>query len=295
MPDSCGIVYFKKGLQTLFIDIASDIRRYMEITISNADHDSILSELISSSDSLDWKATESMFAANAEMKIFLSKNNPEYQQQIKLKKDYCYLAIDYFTVPYLKTRSTTEEDFQYIGPFKSQFLIHDIILSFMELFTTPACENEDFPCNLYKEKKCSAYCLQVDKTKLYNDISRFYLSDCTDLLKPIITKVDELNHHLKFQEALYYDNYLNVIKKYLDKLDFFKTVKTLCGEIVISNKKYIIKNGFLTKIIDVDNNQIIAEFQDAHPEYKENELLAIDKANHDELWLNYQILKNKRN
>jgi len=200
-----------------------------------------------------------------------------------------YLAINYFSPPFFLTRESTIEDYTYIGPFSSIFEIWDIIYTFAALIKTPACETENFPCEKLKNKSCYGFCLIQDRNKFFDDMNSYYLQANTELLLQLESQYNDLFNTLQFEKADLLMKQTNLIKNFYDKLAMFKIMKNYSATIMSDDREITFEKGFIRSIKQSGKTEQISFI--THPEYNENEALALDKSQYYELKLNYDFLK----
>jgi excinuclease UvrABC nuclease subunit len=284
IPDTKGIYYFSDKEKHLFFGITSDLRRRVKFLLSHTKDDKVVFQMISLSETISFIETETLLEALQEEKLV--QPLPEFNNRIKFHKDYYYLGINFHKVPYFRICENTQDELFYIGPFRGRFFVYDFLQIMNELFAFPACEGEEFPCELYKNKLCKGWCVGETK-ELQKILDESYLNRNTKLLTELEKKQKELYNNLDFTESDNLMQKINVIKKYYKNLDFLKNIKTINTEFEFKNVRYFIKNGMLIKTV---TNEQTEYFTEDLTEFRENEKYAINKGRLNEMWIIYQHL-----
>ena len=289
IPEKTGIFIFYKEEEPLYISKSSNLRQSINSLFRKSAHDKNIFKLISLTDAISWETTSTLFSSLVEEKKFLSKQRPEFNLQIKPFADYVYLGIDFQHVPYFKIENDTRGDRFYLGPFRNRYFLYDFLDTMSELFRYPACENEEFPCWRLKKKICDGFCVQ-DSAVITKIIMENYLQPNEKIVVELSEKAENLASDLQFEKAELLKKQTNILSRYYRILKFLFVCKNLTLHFEENEKTFHIKDGLLEKI---EMSEQIYEFPIFTPEYRSNELLAIEKSQLDEMWIIFQHLYKK--
>jgi len=290
IPECSGVLIFSDSRKDLYIRKASNLKKTINNFLTKNLENKIIFKMISLTRTISYEKTSSLFDALVKEKIYLNKENLEFNQQIKPFEDYVYLGIDFNRVPFFNISENTQNNLYYIGPFQDRFLIFDIIDAFGTIFGFPACEDENYPCIRLKVNKCSGWCVKENR-EIQEIIRESYLQPNEKGISKIKMKKEELFDNLQFEKAEILKKQKENILKYYDFLKFFHVTKSL-NTIFSENKTtFEINNGMLLKVIKDDKKTYFPEFD---IEYRENEYLAHEKNQYAERWIIYQHLKKNK-
>ncbi|MDN5353544.1 MAG: excinuclease subunit [Candidatus Cloacimonadota bacterium] len=283
IPATIGIIFFKKDDKLLYLRRSGNIRKSLSNFFNASSEVDVIFQLISQTTTIDWDVGKNALQILATEKEQINKQRPEFNEKLNFWRHYFYFAIDFYKVPYFKAAEDTQKDKFYIGPFRSNFFILDLIASFAELLQAPACEGEDFPCHRLKEDKCLGYCVQ-ELHKVQDLIRKYYLRPNFSWLQELEQKQEELLAELQFSQAELLKKQIKIIREYYQHLQFLLSIKKISWKGNLAGASYKIENGILTKAADL-------EFAVVLPEYRENEILAVNKEQLDEMLWCYNFLK----
>lgn len=282
IPSEMGIIFLKKEEDFLYVRRTKNIRKSITNFFTSRNQDDVLFQLISQTTDLDWNTETNQLQILATEKEMLKKSEPQFNDKLNFWRNYFYLTIDFYNVPYFSTAEDTQKKKFYIGPFRSNFFIIDVIGCFAELLKAPACEGEDFPCERLKKQQCLGYCVEETK-KIQNLIRKYYLHPNWEFLKRKKQDQENLLRGLQFTQAELLKKQINLIESYYKHLQFLLSIKTIKWEDNIAGIHYRIEDGILAKAGDFEFPIII-------PEYRENEILAVNKEHLDEMLWCYEFL-----
>ena len=289
IPNSKGIFCFSKPEEILFIRKSSNLRKTIKNFLIENIEDKNVFQMMSLTKTISWLETSSFFEALVNEKKMINKENPEYNNLIRDYEDYVYLGINFHKVPYFNITNDTLEDLYYLGPFIDRFFLYDYIATMGELFQMPVCEEENFPCDRYKTKRCLGYCLK-DSREITELILNSFLQKDEKILSRLSRTYEELYDDLEFEKTEILKLQKKLIEKYYKVLKFLHIVKNLTLEYEEKGVKYSIKKGVIVKM---SKGKEFYYFGYQTPEYRENELLAINKNQLGESWIIYNHLKKK--
>jgi excinuclease UvrABC nuclease subunit len=283
IPTEMGIIFLKKDKELLYVRRSENIRKSLSNFFSARNKDDVLFQLISQTTIIEWEIGNNELEILATEKELINKQRPEFNDKLNFWQHYFYLAVDFYKVPYFTAVEDTQKDKFYIGPFRSNFFILDLIASFAELLKAPACEGEDFPCQRLKDDSCLGYCVQ-ELQQIQDLIRKYYLQPNFSWLQELEQKQKELFAELQFSQAELLKKQIIKIKEYYHHLQFLFSIKNINWKGNLVGASYKIENGILTNAADL-------EFAAVLPEYRENEILAVNKEQLDEMLWCYGFLK----
>ena len=290
IPEQSGIFIFSDAKKKLYIGKTSNLKKSLNNILSLNLENEILCKLVSLTKKVSFTEYPSLFFALVEEKKLLDKFLPEYNILLKPHLDYVYLAIDFAIVPYFKVVENTQENMYYLGPFRDRFFLYDLLDTMGEFFQFPVCEDEKYPCQRLKNKKCYGWCVK-DNTETGKVIVDSYLQVNKKLTVELKAKKEELSKDLQFVKVEQMKKQMVMIEKFYDRIKFLHTTKNLDLEITTDKSSSSIKNGMITAIKD---GSIFVHFPEISPQYRENELLAFDKEQLSERWIIYSHLQKNR-
>ena len=290
IPESSGVFIFSDSRKNLYIGKASNLKKTLDILLTKKLENKIIFKMISLTKTISYEKTSTLFDALVKEKIFINKEIPEFNQQLKPYENYVYLGIDFNRVPYFNITENTQSNLYYIGPFQDRFFIFDIIDIFGTVFGFPACKDENYPCKRLKEKKCFGWCVEENR-KIQKIIRESYLQPNEKLLNKIKKKQEKLFDNLQFEKAEILKKQKEKILKFYDFLKLFHVTKNLNTIFSENETTYEIKNGMLLKIIKDGKQTYFPEF---NIEYRDNEYLAHEKNQYAERRIIFQYLKKNK-
>lgn len=290
IPESSGVFIFSDSSNKLYIGKASNLKKTLDIFLTKKLENKIIFKMISLTKTISYEKTSFLFDALVKEKSYINKENPEFNQQIRLYEDYVYLGIDFNRAPFFNITENTQSNLYFVGPFQDRFFLFDLIDTFGTVFGFPACKDENYPCIRLKEKKCLGWCVQENR-EIQEIIRESYLQPNEKLLNKIKKKQEKLFDNLQFEKAEILKKQKEIILEYYDFLKFFHVTKNL-NTIFSENKiTFEIKNGMLLKVIKDGKQTYFPEFD---IEYRDNEYLAFEKNQFAERWIIYQHLKKNK-
>lgn len=289
LPDRHGILSFFKQKKCLYLTKTSSIKRKYRILKDKSNTEEILSELFNRADTINWQEYNFLFSALVEEKKALYQQKPEYNRLYKDFKDYVYLSFDFSSVPFLKISENTLKNRYYAGPFHNRFFVYDFLFTMSKLFQYPLCEGKDYPCKLYKEKQCKGYCVS-DKQQLTQIFKQDYLTVNAALIKKLTNSYEKYLDELNFKKSELLRKQIKIIKKYYNYIRFFHISKRVNMEFEEDKQFFSLKNG---KIKEIKSDSEHYEFPLEEIKYRDNEYLAVNKNQLNEMWIIYNHLSDK--
>lgn len=286
IPSKSGVVLFESDKEILLIKKSSNLNKLVGAIFEAGKEDKDIFQLLSITESIRIVETADIFTALVEEKILLDRYTPTRQNIIMTGKNYVYLGINFYSVPYLKICEDTQENLYYLGPFFDRFFLHDFMDAMGNYFGFPRCENEDYPCDRLKNKICRGYCV-MDIADYQSMIKENYLSVNLALEEELNIEIEEKLDNLDFNYAEKLKSYRSIIIRYYDYLRFLYATKSLNNEFNFNNNKIKIKNGII-HTIQTEGKTIYSNY--IIPEYRKNEILSIDKSFLADAWIVYNYI-----
>lgn len=217
--------------------------------------------------------------------------DPEFEEMVRLYDDYVYLAVDFNNPPFLKLVETTQEKYFYIGPFRSRFFIPDLIQTMNDLFKLPFCEQDEYPCVKLRKRTCKGYCVE-EKEDFATDFFKYFLDTKNKEYLTYLQQYENYFENLEFQKAENLSDSLRIVKKYFGHQQLILSMKNLDINFDFKGAEIIVKNGLINKLIVKESNETF-EFPTEQIEYRDNEMMAIDKAQFYEMFVLFNFLKKE--
>lgn len=290
IPEQSGIFTFSDAGKKLYIGKTSNLKKSLNNIFSLNSENEILFKLVSITEKVSFTKYPSLFPALIVEKKLLDKFLPEYNILLKPHLDYVYLGIDFARVPYFKAVENTQENLYYLGPFRDRFFLYDLLDTMGEFFQFPVCEDEKYPCQRLKDKKCYGWCIK-ENTEIGKVIVDSYLQVNKKLTVELKAKKEEFSNDLQFLKVEQIKKKIGRIEKFNDQIKFFHTTKNLDLEITTGKSSVSIKNGMITAIKE---GSTFLHFPEISHQYRDNELLAFDKEQLSERWIIYSHLQKNR-
>ena len=149
LPRDWAIVIFRSEGLAQYALITGDLRQRLKSILSRDTDGNAYSELLTLCDEICWERFESSLEALIAFKIVITQEKPIQQQALFAQRDYVYLALNAQTFPFIKIADYTIENWNYVGPFRSRFVLADFIDSVSRILMLPNCETGTFPCEKF--------------------------------------------------------------------------------------------------------------------------------------------------
>lgn len=294
LNEECGVLRFYNGNTLLYITETANLQQRFKGLMKLQELDENVRMLFNSADSLEVDVTSSLTEALIIKKATLDTKIPEYNTSINLWQKYVYLAINPAEFPFCKITEFTDEDWFYIGPFKSRFFLADLMELMMKLLKLPYCEVKSGPCEKLEDEQCRGWCTLIKRETENEDnddkpnlekldalLKEAFVHADNGLYEMVLKEKEKYHADLQFAKADLLTESIDLLKRYKQWLAFLYGIKSLTYD---------------TPDLSVRNGQIIKyrykgkEFDCPYikTEYRGNELLAINKNMVDEAWIIYQ-------
>jgi excinuclease UvrABC nuclease subunit len=283
------------GEAMLYTGYTANLALRLRTIIAKANEGGIYREMWSLADGLDYEAHSSGLDALIAYKATITDNLPTYQYRIIPWENYVYLGIDAHRFPFTTIVEHTNDDWLYLGPFRSRFFLVDVIDTMSRILKLPYCESCNYPCEKFDKDICRGWCLSLapekeSKTeqgleKLDALLKEAYLHPNNGILEMIKKNRDEYFNELEFSKASLLDDEIELLTKYKDWLNFLYTAKKLEYE----SDKLSISGGMITRF-SLKGREY--QYPVDSTEFRENEVLALNMDSVDESRIIYEYLKN---
>lgn len=296
LPEENGVILVLKGEQPLFTTATVNIRHTVRVLQALKENNAEAEDLFRRADALEYRTMETGTQALIQHRILVDKSEPEFNQRIQLWKNYTYLAINPAEFPFVKISEYTDEDWFYIGPFRSRFFLADLMELLQKLLKIPHCEVKEGPCDKRDEGKCRGWCVliasEAHKLKDGNQehphlqkldalLKEAYVHADNKLLDLLLQEKDKYENDLEFARADALSDDINLLKRYKEWLIFLYKIKNLN----YINDRISVKGGQLIHFRE-DGKDYNSPFLDIP--YRPNEVLALNKNLLDEARILYQ-------
>ncbi|HCM14554.1 MAG TPA: hypothetical protein DHW79_01160 [Candidatus Cloacimonas sp.] len=186
--------------------------------------------------------------------------------------------------------------YKYLGPFRSRFMLVDLIDSLSRILKLPYCETGVYPCDKFDRGVCRGWCLALatsqeskhehDLEKLDALLKEAYLHPNNGIYEMVQKQREAYFEELEFAKADLLDDELRLLQSYREWLNFLYVAKNL----QYSSKLYEIESGQLKSArINGKNHHFVID----KPMYRENESLALPLAGMDEMKIIYDYIREQ--
>lgn len=224
VPNSPGCyIWLSKDGEVLYVGKAKNLKKRMlsymkpsRATVTLLMNETFSYEFITTKTELDSLILE---------QTLINKYEPKYNIRIKYSSTYPYIKIDTRNgiKISLANRFKKIKGVKYYGPFPQGYGVSKIIKMINELFPTEKCLEPDSgkPCLNYQMGRCLGYCIKkVANEEIQNyliEIVDFFKGNILNVKKKIINKIEVLSNKEKFEEAIKYREFLELVSKYSGK------------------------------------------------------------------------------
>ncbi len=258
--------------------------------------DPLIRELCERTQVLEYQEYPHAIDALAACKVFVQQHSPEYQQRIHPWAGYVYLGLDAHRFPFISISESTNDDWQYLGPFRSRFMLADVIDSLSRILKLPYCETGTYPCHKFDSGACRGWCLALapeqeskhehDLEKLDTLLKEAFLHPNNGIYEMIAKQRQSYFDDLEFAKADLLDDELNLLGSYRDWLQFLYVAKSLNR---VSDDFEIEAGQLKSAVIDGKTHHFITD----NPPYRDNEALALPLATVDEMKIIYDYIREQ--
>lgn len=296
LPKGWVFYALKSDTEYLYAGISRQAGRKLHEYWQKSREDRLLAEVFGKAKTLEYCPVPDAISALAKLKSFAMDHHPVYQHRIYPWEGYVYLALDSHRFPFIGIQEYSNDDWQYIGPFRSRFFLIDLLDSLSRIVKLPFCETGTFPCEKFDKEICRGWCLALStasETELEHDLDKLdaliketFMHPQNGILEMVQKERDAYFDDLEFAKADLLDDEIRLLATYRDWLNFLYVAKDLSWE----EGDIRIENGQLAQA-KIDGK--IYEFPIDRAEYRENEKLAIPLSITDEMKIIYDYIKER--
>ncbi len=297
LPKGWAFFSLKSGDAELYSGYTANLGSRLRFMQSKAKEGGLMQELWSQATLLGWESHGTALDALIHFKCHTQEHSPEYQFRILPYQDYAYLALHSHQFPFISIQEHTNDDFLYLGPFRSRFFLADVLDLYSRILKLPACETGNYPCSKLESGICRGWCMNLDSKpaespensleKLDSLLKEAFVHPENGILELLNKQRETYFNELEFAKADLLDTEIEILSKYRNWLNFLYIAKNLefDGESLVISQGRLLRCRF-------QNREY--HFPPANQSYRENEALALDKDGLDESWIIYNhILKSK--
>ncbi len=196
VPPSCGVYFFKKGDEIIYIGKSVNLKARLLSHIENAKLDNKEAAIIGNSDVIEYVIADSEFKALLLESDLIRKHKPKYNSRWRDDKSYLYIKItmkdDYPKI--FAVRREFDEVSRYFGPFPSMYSIEEILKEIRKIF--PYCTQKKLskrPCFYSKIHLCNPCPNTIDLIKDEEEKARqkrIYRNNIRQIIKILEGKTD---------------------------------------------------------------------------------------------------------
>lgn len=298
LPKGWTFYALKSGAEYLYMGVSARLGARMKVMWQKAEDDRLYQELVQSVTTLEYQPMPDSMSALIMQKTMLMEHHPSFQHSLRPWGDYVYLAIDSHRFPFICIQEHSNDDWQYLGPFRSRFFLADVIDSVSRIVKLPACETGTYPCRKFDHEICRGWCLALapaaetsleqDLNKLHTLLQESFVHPNNGILELVQKERDLYYDDLEFAKADLLDDEIRILQDYRDWLNFLYVAKDISFE----SPQIGIEHGQLVRASLNGKNYL---FPTDNPPYRENELLALPLAAVDEMKIIYDYIRERAN
>lgn len=196
VPPSCGVYFFKKGNEILYIGKSVNLKSRLLSHLENAKLDNKEAAIIQNSDTIEYVIAESEFKALLLESDLIRKHKPKYNSRWRDDKSYLYIKVtvkdEYPKI--FAVRREYDSKSKYFGPFPSMYSIEEILKEIRKIF--PFCTQKQLSkkrCFYSKINLCRPCPNVIDQTKDPEEktkLKREYRNNIRQIIKIFEGKTD---------------------------------------------------------------------------------------------------------
>lgn len=278
----------------LYCGYSARLKAKLEVLKQKAEGDPWVKVLLAEADRLEVMDFDDALGALVRYKAFLQEEAPKYQSRLLPWENYVYLALDNLRFPFVSIQEHTNDDWQYIGPFRSRFFLADVMDTFSRILKIPYCETGSYPCDKLYNGMCRGWCQSLDEKsesehsldKLKDLLQEAFLHPNNGILELVQKERDAYFDDLEFAKADLLDDEIELLKDYRDWLNFLYLAKDLNYD----SDELVVRNGMLAEAVQGERRYT---FPVDETEYRGNERLALPLAAVDEMRMIYNYIRER--
>ncbi|MCL2065008.1 MAG: hypothetical protein FWG98_11665 [Candidatus Cloacimonetes bacterium] len=318
LPQKSGLFVLYSKDKALFVKSTENLNRFINFYCDENSEDDVIQELVKQVEHVEYMENDLLIGAFLEEILFINKYNPPFNKMIKPWYKYSYLGINFEKPPYFKVCDDTTEDFYFLGPFRSAFVLNDILDVFADLFKMPRCSNETFErsieqqennrknvdkqnstiygCERLQNELCLGFCQNRLGEALPEMTNRMMMLPNKELINKLNIEYEALLNDLLFQKADDLTKQIELLKRYYKHVLFFYTSQFIEGDFKIQENQITVSEGMIIEgMINKEKIKYSCPQSENIPynldfKKKNNELLAFDKSEFDHRWIIFNFL-----
>jgi len=295
IPSGWCLMALLEGKETLHLGITPNAWQRYNYLKDRSMEDAGIAELFSSATHISFQSMPTALDALIALKANIHESRPRLQNSFRPWQHYVYLAINAYSFPFIRISSDTNDDWQYLGPFRDRFFLTDALDAVCRILRLPRCETGAWPCDKLDNGLCSGYCLSLNEVDAGQEHS---LQKLDDLLKESLTHpnngiLEMLKHErdkyfddLEFIKADLLDEEITLQDKYRDWLVFLYAARKLQWE----DEHLLVEKGRIRCCRYLGKDYLFAPDVTS---YRENESLALNLDSVDESRILYEHYHKK--
>ncbi|MBN2829064.1 MAG: hypothetical protein JXR56_01955 [Candidatus Cloacimonetes bacterium] len=269
LPQKPGVFYFANEVNPLFVSLAGNLRGRIGFYLDKIKEDERISTLKDAATKIFWKQAPDNINALIWQKKLIKELEPVLQTQVKPYEDYCYLALDIEGDKQIQIKDDTQGEFFYIGPFRDRFFVADLMETFNVL-------------------------LQITPQKKFSKdlMIETYLRSGSTFLSILEKRREDLFKDIKFEDSELMRKQIELLSRFYQYMIFYYTARHVNTTLDLDKNRITIRNGLISEI---ENEKEYYRFShQSDIDYRDNEFLAVNKVELDELWIVFYELLNKK-
>lgn len=231
LPEEPGVYYYLgKELEILYIGKAKSLKKRIRSYFNSEPITSRkISNMLKKTFDLKWETTGSELSAILLESIEIKRHRPPFNTVDKIYREYPFIRITtHQKFPVIESAESIEPDgAEYYGPFRSRYLVNEIIEIISRQFKLRKCERpfngkqNQKPCFYFHIKKCESPCSGNISEKEYkkelNKVEYFLSGFSNGIISQLQKKMEDFSKTLEFEKALQIKEQLFELRKLFEK------------------------------------------------------------------------------
>ena len=231
LPDEPGVYYYRdKESNILYIGKAKSLKKRVRSYFNSEPITSRkISNMLKKTFDLTWQTTGSELSAILLESSEIKRYRPPFNTVDKVYREYPFIRLKTGEkFPMIEAAQTIEPDgSEYYGPFRSKYLVNEIIDTISRQFKLRKCERpfsesqDQKPCFYFHIKKCESPCSGNISEKEYLkelDKVRYFLSGFSNgIISQLQKKMEDFAKTLEFEKAQQIKDQITELRKLFEK------------------------------------------------------------------------------
>lgn len=297
LPQGWTWFLLKSGTAELYSGYTANLKSRISFLRDKATEGGPDKEMWDKANRLSWQSCDNSMQALILYKCMLQESSPEYQYRLLPYRDYAYLGLNSTRFPFISIQEHTQDDWLYLGPFRSRFFLADVIDTYARILKLPACETGTYPCEKFDSESCRGWCLHLapgeesshehNLEKLDSLLKEAFVHPNNGILELLENERQAYFNDLEFEKASLLDDEIELLKKYKDWLAFLYVAKKL----EIAEQDFKVQQG---RLVWCRLNGKEHHFAVDNTEYRDIESLALNLDAVDEQRIIYEYVRKNR-